>query len=112
MIEFKCTGCDAKLEVHDTQAGHKIVCPQCKSVLDVPGSDIPHMGVLCNNCGNETSFDISLGGTMQRCPHCGSMVVVPKWGGEGETGGCLGLFGTILIIAMTGLAGAVWLVQG
>jgi DNA-directed RNA polymerase subunit RPC12/RpoP len=114
MIEFNCTGCAAKLEVADNQAGGKTVCPRCKRVLQVPGGDgIPHFGVQCNHCGAELQFEESLGGTMQRCPQCGAMVMVPEWGGKGEGGqGCLGLTGMIVLALATGLFGATMLVRG
>src|SRR5262249_27072516 len=100
-----------KLEVEDLQAGHTVICPQCKSQNPVPGN-IPHMGIVCNNCRNEMHIDVSLGGTMQRCPNCGSMVAVPEIGEKQVFGGCMNLMALLVAVVTTGAVGLVYLIRG
>jgi DNA-directed RNA polymerase subunit RPC12/RpoP len=107
MIEFPCGNCRAKLQIDDNQAGHKIVCPMCKSLQDVPGSNVPHLGIQCTACGNELSIDATQAGTMQRCPSCGAMVMVPSMGKE-DAEGCFGLI--VMLIALLG-TGAAFLIR-
>lgn len=40
-IEISCTGCNRKLRVADKAAGRKVRCPQCETVLAVPGAKTP-----------------------------------------------------------------------
>lgn len=108
MIDFQCGACKAKLQIDDAQAGHKIQCPMCKSLQDVPGSDVPHMGIQCTACGNELSIDATQAGSMQRCPSCGAMVMIPSMGKE-EAEGCFGLIALFIAVAASGAA---WWVRG
>jgi predicted RNA-binding Zn-ribbon protein involved in translation (DUF1610 family) len=102
MIDFQCQSCGSKLQIDDGQAGHKILCPQCQKLQDVPGIAAPHFGVLCNNCGQEMNVDAHALGQMARCPNCGAMTVVP---GESKDGaGCTGLVALVITILTTGLA--------
>lgn len=107
MIDFQCGACRAKLQIDDAQAGHKIQCPLCKSLQDVPGSNVPHLGIQCTACGNDMSIDATQAGTMQRCPSCGAMVVVPSMGKE-QAEGCLGV--VVLFLALIG-TGAAFLIR-
>jgi DNA-directed RNA polymerase subunit RPC12/RpoP len=109
MIDFQCGSCRSKLQIDDAQAGHKIQCPMCKSLQDVPGSDVPHMGIHCTACGNDMSVDATQAGTMQRCPGCGAMVLVPSMGKEGGGEGCLGV---VLLFLMILTTGATLLIRG
>lgn len=36
-IEIKCSSCEKRLRVPDNAAGKRVRCPQCKSVISVPG---------------------------------------------------------------------------
>lgn len=103
MIDFPCGNCRAKLQIDDAQAGHKIQCPMCKTLQDVPGSNVPHMGVQCTACGNEMNVDATHAGTMQRCSNCGAMVLVPSMGKE-DNQGCLGVVVLFVAIVTTGAA--------
>jgi len=38
-IEIKCSSCEKRLRVPDNAAGKRVRCPQCKSVISVPGPD-------------------------------------------------------------------------
>jgi DNA-directed RNA polymerase subunit RPC12/RpoP len=108
MIDFQCQGCGSKLQIDDSQAGHKILCPQCQKIQDVPGVPAPHFGVICTTCGKEMDVDAHSLGKMARCPHCGGMTMVPGQSKDAE--GCLGLVAVLLTILTTSLTGLAWLV--
>jgi DNA-directed RNA polymerase subunit RPC12/RpoP len=104
MIDFKCAGCGVKLEIDDAQAGHKIQCPECKKLQDVPGTKPAPMGFLCNNCGQDMDVNPTQAGKMTRCPHCGVLVLVPSLDGSNAREGCFGLLTFLALVAGAGLS--------
>ncbi len=40
-VEFICPGCSRKLRTPDESAGKKAKCPQCGTIVDVPGASAP-----------------------------------------------------------------------
>jgi DNA-directed RNA polymerase subunit RPC12/RpoP len=103
MIDFRCTGCGSKLEVDDSQAGHKIQCPDCNLIQDIPGSTLPPISFLCSSCQTDLNMPGHMAGKLVRCPHCNSMVLLPGLKGGKEEGGCLGLVALLFLLLTAGV---------
>jgi DNA-directed RNA polymerase subunit RPC12/RpoP len=112
MIDFKCAGCGKVIQIDDSQAGHKILCPHCRNIQDVPGSNLPSIGLICPNCNNDMQLSPTTAGTMQRCPYCSSMVAIPLMGKADVGGGCFGLIAMLAAIVTTTLVCMALLVGG
>lgn len=102
MVEFKCEGCGRKLQVEEALASHRVKCPDCGKVMDVPGTNAPHLGIVCNNCGTDLDLNAYAAGTAVPCPKCGSIVLVPTLSGEVERGGCFGLLAVLVVLFLAG----------
>jgi DNA-directed RNA polymerase subunit RPC12/RpoP len=96
-IHLTCPGCRAKLEIDDSQGGHKIQCPECNAQMDVPGTYVPPLSFHCNHCGADLEVNAYMAGQMINCMHCGGAVFVPALKGQEGAGGCLGLVSVIII---------------
>lgn len=107
MIVYKCSTCGAKLEADDNQAGREVKCPDCNNLTEVPIPDY----FACPSCGKDIEVRSMIPGQMVRCPHCGGTMVVPGPEGSG-TGGCLGLFSSLVALLVASLASLVLALVG
>lgn len=105
MIDYKCVGCGAKLEVADEAAGTKIKCPDCGAIGEIPGKDLPPLAFACNNCGQDLQISAYQAGRLTACPHCGCMVMVPPLSGQSGTDkeGCLGIIACLVLLVTTSI---------
>lgn len=79
-------GCGQQLRVADQNAGQRVKCPACQSILSIPGgaaapapSSASAGGVVQFNCSCGTLMQAKQehAGKMVQCPRCQSKVVVP-----------------------------------
>ncbi len=95
-IRFSCSNCTSPVEARRRQAGTKMRCPWCNTVLTVPlesradtpietyavsdgtgAAAAPEVRFKCSVCGTAMSAAVDQAGRKMVCPDCGTAAVVP-----------------------------------
>ena len=108
MIELKCTGCGTKLEIDEASADNKVKCPDCGTLMDVPGTHAAPMAFQCNHCGADLEISVYMAGKMVNCRNCGQAVLVPSFSGGASGGGC---FSLVALLGLLLAVGSAWLIM-
>src|SRR5205823_377241 len=95
-IRFACE-CGQQLAVRDENAGKRVRCTACSSVVAVPnGTPAPRPAIeeprrapaastirfSCDECGKAIQTKPEFAGKKTKCPGCGAVLTIPKDGGS------------------------------